>query len=93
MGRPVSCFAVQTTQTWAGADGASHERAEWFNVVAWGALAELCKGQLGQGQAVYVEGRLQTRSWEDPSGSPCSRSELVASQVIALGARPEAASA
>ncbi len=83
-GRPVACFCVKTSRAWTDADGASHEQTEAFNVVTWGELAEFCRGQLSGSQSVYVEGRLQTRSWDEPGGSTCSRLELVASQVVPL---------
>jgi len=88
-GRPVACFCVATARTWTDQGGASHEQTEWFNVVAWGELAEACKGGLVRSQRVYVEGRLQTRSWQDEHGRQCCRAELVASQVIPVGDRAE----
>jgi single-strand DNA-binding protein len=59
-------------------------------VVAWGNLAEICKQHLRKGQQVYVEGRLQTRSWEDQDGRKRFRTELVANEMIVLGKRDAA---
>jgi len=55
-GRPVTSFSVATSRTWTTPDGDRREETEWFNVVAWGNLAEICKQQLTKGQQVYVEG-------------------------------------
>ena len=86
-GRPVTSFSVATTRTWTSSDGERREETEWFNVVAWGNLAEICKTHLSKGQQVYIEGRLQTRGWEDESGTRHYRTELVASEMILLGER------
>jgi single-strand DNA-binding protein len=86
-GRPVTSFSVATTRTWASAEGERREETEWFNVVAWGNLAEICKAHLIKGQQVYVEGRLQTRGWEDDQGKKHFRTELVANEMILLGER------
>lgn len=83
-GQPVTAFSVGATRTWIDAEGAQREETEWFNVVAWGELAETCKQSLGQDQRVYVEGRLQTRSWEDRQGRKCFCTELVADEMILL---------
>jgi single-strand DNA-binding protein len=84
-GKPVTSFSVATSRSWVNAEGKRCEETEWFNVVAWGALAEACKQYLRKGQQVYIEGRLQTRSWEDQEGRKRFRTELVASEMIVLG--------
>jgi single-strand DNA-binding protein len=86
-GRPVASFSVATSRTWTSAEGERREETEWFNVVAWGNLAEICKTHLSKSQQVYVEGRLQTRGWEDENGTRHYRTELVASEMILLGDR------
>ncbi|MBZ0283550.1 MAG: single-stranded DNA-binding protein [Anaerolineae bacterium] len=86
-GRPVTSFSVATSRTWTSAEGERREETEWFNVVAWGTLAEICKTHLSKNQQVYVEGRLQTRGWEDESGKKHFRTELVANEMILLGER------
>jgi len=88
-GRPVTSFSVATSRSWIAADGERREETEWFNVVAWGNLAEICKQHLSKGQQVYVEGRLQTRGWEDANGKKHYRTELVANEMIILGNRRE----
>ncbi|MAU10967.1 MAG: single-stranded DNA-binding protein [Anaerolineaceae bacterium] len=86
-GRPVTSFSVATNRTWTSAEGERHEETEWFNVVTWGNLAEICNSHLNKGQQVYVEGRLQTRGWEDDSGKRHFRTELVANEMILLSER------
>lgn len=89
-GRAVTSFSVATTRGWTNANGERREETEWFNVVAWGNLAEICKQRLRKGQQVYVEGRLQTRGWEDTEGKKHFRTELVAQEMIVLGDRAPA---
>ena len=86
-GKPVTTFSVATTRSWHSADGERHEDTEWFNVVAWGNLAEICNQKLSKSQQVYIEGRLQTRSWEDANGQRHFRTEVVANEMIILGHR------
>ena len=86
-GRPVTSFSVATSRSWTSAEGERREETEWFNVVAWGNLAEICKSHLTKNQQVYVEGRLQTRGWEDETGKKHFRTELVANEMILLGDR------
>ena len=88
-GRPVTTFNVASTRTWHSSDGERHSETEWFNVVAWGSLAEICKGHLTKNQQVYIDGRLQTRQWEDSAGNKRSSTEIVANEMIILGDRRE----
>jgi single-strand DNA-binding protein len=88
-GKPVTSFSVATSRGWMDADGERHEETEWFSVVAWGNLAEICKQHLRKGQQVYIEGRLQTRSWEDHEGRKRFRTEVVANEMILLNKREE----
>ena len=83
-GRPVAAFNVATSRRWTDNDGERQEETEWFHVVAWGGLAELCKKRLHKGSQVYVEGRLQTRSWEGQEGQRFYRTELVAQEMVFL---------
>ncbi|MBE0408269.1 MAG: single-stranded DNA-binding protein [Anaerolineales bacterium] len=86
-GRPVTTFNVATNRTWNSSNGERHTETEWFNIVAWGNLAEICKQYLSKGQRIYVEGRLQTRHWEDSDGNKHSSTEIVASEMIMLSDR------
>jgi single-strand DNA-binding protein len=83
-GRAVTSFSVGATRKWTTSEGESREETEWFNVVAWGDLAEVCKQYVSKGRPVYVEGRLQTRGWDDQEGKKRYRTELVAREVIVL---------
>lgn len=83
-GQPVTSFSVGTTRSWNDSEGQRREETEWFNVVAWGSLAETCKKTIHENQQVYVEGRLQTRSWQTEDGQTRFRTELVASDMILL---------
>lgn len=86
-GKPVTSFSVATNRTWVNSEGERCEDTEWFNVVAWGNLAEICKQYLTKNQQVYIEGRLQTRGWEDQDGKKHYRTEVVANEMIILGER------
>lgn len=86
-GKPVTSFSVAVTRGWRTSDGERREATEWFNVVSWGNLAEICNQYLHKGSQVYIEGRLQTRSWEDSEGVRHFRTELVANEMIILDGR------
>jgi single-strand DNA-binding protein len=86
-GKPVTTYSVATSRSWNSSDGERHTETEWFNVVAWGSLAEICKQHLTKGQQVYIEGRLQTRYWEDSDRVKHNATEIVASEMIMLGDR------
>ncbi len=86
-GKPVTTFSVATSRTWVTSDGERREATEWFNVVAWNNLAEICNQFLRKGSRVYVEGHLQTRNWEDDNGCRHYRTELVANEMLILDQR------
>lgn len=88
-GRPVTTFSVATSRSWNTSEGERRTETEWFNIVAWGSLAEICKDYLNKGQQVYVEGRLQTRHWDDAEGNKHTSIEIVANEMIMLGERRE----
>jgi len=88
-GKPVTTFTVATGRLWKSSDGEQHSETEWFNVVAWGNLAERCKNYLSKGQQVYVEGRLQTRKWDDNEGTKHVSVEIVANEMLMLGERKD----
>ncbi len=90
-GRPVTTFSVAASRGWTTAEGERRNETDWFNIVAWGSLAEICSQYLKKGQQVYVEGRLQTRHWEDEAGNKRSATEVVAREMIMLGERREKA--
>jgi single-strand DNA-binding protein len=86
-GRPVTSFSVATSRSWNTSSGERRTETEWFNVVAWSNLAEICNQYLTKGQQVYIEGRLQSRNWEDDQGKRHSSVEVVANEMIMLGDR------
>jgi single-strand DNA-binding protein len=90
-GRPVTTYSIATSRSWNTSEGERRTETEWFNVVAWGSLAEICKQYLTKGQQVYVEGRLQTRHWDDAEGHKHTSTEIVANEMIMLGERREPA--
>ena len=92
-GKPVTTFSVASSRTWNTSEGEKREETEWFNVVAWSSLAEICKQYLSKGQHVYIEGRLQTRHWDDQEGNKHTSIEIVANEMIILSERREAGEA
>lgn len=86
-GTPVTSFSLAVNRTYSGTDGERHQETEWFSVVAWNKLAETCNQYLVKGSRVYIEGRLQTRSWEGQDGQTRYRTEVVANDVIFLDRR------
>lgn len=84
----VCTFGLATNRSWMPADGKERqEDVEFHNIVAWSKLAELCNELLVKGRKVYVEGRLQTRSWETPEGEKKYKTEVVAEDMIILDSR------
>ncbi len=84
-GQQVARFSIATSENWTDRDGKKQERTEWHRIVVWGKLADLCGKYLAKGRQVYVEGRLQTRSWEDNQGQKKFTTEVVANTVQFLG--------
>jgi len=84
-GQAVANFTLATTETWNKKEGGREERTEWHRIVAWGRTAELCAQYLSKGRTVYVEGRLQTREWENREGQKQKTTEIVALSVQFLG--------
>jgi single-strand DNA-binding protein len=90
-GHAVTTFRVASNRSWRTAEGESHEDTEWFRVVAWNKLAEICHKWLSKGSRVYVEGRLQTRQWQDQEGQTRHLTEVIANDMIILDGRRESA--
>lgn len=88
-GKPVTSFSIVITHSWIASGGERHEETDWFNVVAWGDLAEASKSSLEKGHQVYVEGRLKTRRWKNRSADHCSCAEVVAQQILPLPLQTE----
>lgn len=83
-GRPVTSFRVATNWRYVTAEGERKEETEWFNIVAWGKLAEQCNQFLTKGRLVYAEGRLRTHTWEGQDGQKYYRNEVIANRVSFL---------
>ncbi len=88
-GQPVANFTLATTESWTNRNGEREQRTEWHRIVAWARLAEICGEHLVKGKQVYVEGRIQTREWEDKDGNKRKTTEINAQQVLMLGRRGE----
>ncbi len=89
-GQAVANFTVATNESWTNkTNGQREERTEWHRIVAWGKLAEFCKGYLNKGKQVYIEGRIQTRQWEDKEGNSRWTTEVIAQTLQLLGRAPQ----
>lgn len=84
-GQPVATFSVATTESWNDKSGERTERTEWHRIVAWGRTGELCSQYLSKGRSVYIEGRIQSREWEDKEGQKRNTTEINAQTVQFLG--------
>src|SRR4051812_45598606 len=92
-GHAVTTFRAASNRSWRTAEGEAHEDTEWFRVVAWNKLAEICNQWLSKGSRVYVEGRMQTRQWRDQEGQTRYQTEVIASDIIILDSRRDSAPA
>jgi len=91
-GQSVANFSLATDETYKDRAGERQKRTEWHRIVLWGRLAEIARDYLKKGSLVYVEGRLQTRQWDDrQTGNKRQATEIVASTLRMLGGRGEAA--
>ena len=90
-GSAVTSFSVAVSRRWTTPENQTRDETEWFNVVAWDKLAETCNQLITKGRKVYIEGRLQTRSWEGQDGQKRYRTEVVAQTMQLLDSRPQGA--
>ncbi|HDL98030.1 MAG TPA: single-stranded DNA-binding protein [Desulfobacteraceae bacterium] len=86
-GTPVVNFRIATTERWKDKDGQQQEQTEWHNIVAWKRLAEICGEYLAKGSKVYIEGKLQTRKWQDQNGNDRYTTEIIAKEMKMLSPR------
>ncbi len=86
-GAAVATFSLATSERYKDRDGQQQEKTEWHNIVAWRQLAEICGKYLHKGKQVYIEGRIQTRSYDDKDGNKRYITEIVADQMQMLGGR------
>lgn len=88
-GQSVVNFTLATSETWNDKSGERQERTEWHRIVVWGKTAEMCNQYLSKGRTVYIEGRIQTREWEDKDGAKRYTTEINASTVNFIGPRQD----
>ncbi len=88
-GKTVASFSLATSERWTGADGQKNESTTWHNIVAWGKSAEIMKEYLVKGREVYIEGRIDNRSYEDKEGVKKYISEIVVTNFQLIGGRPQ----
>jgi single-strand DNA-binding protein len=88
-GMPVGTFSVAVNESWKDVQGTRRERVEWFRIVCFGRLAEVCGQYLDKGRHIYLEGRLQTRKWSDREGEKRTTVEVVAHQMRILDRVPK----
>ena len=84
-GQRVANFSLATSRSWTGQDGQRQEKTEWHSIVVWGKLAEICEKYLVKGKQVYIEGRIETRSWQDKEGQTKYKTEIICEQMTMLG--------
>jgi single-strand DNA-binding protein len=91
-GTAVANFTIATSERWKDkTTGEMQERTEWHRIVAWGKLGEICGEYLSKGRQVFIEGRIQTREWEDKEGIKRYTTEIVANEMKMLGTRDSGA--
>ena len=88
-GDPIANFSLATTEQFRDKDGNQQKKTEWHKVVAFRKLAEICGEYLKKGKQVYIEGKIQTRSWEDKDGVKRYSTEIVANTMQMLGRRED----
>lgn len=84
-GTAVANFSLATTERYKDREGQTQEKTEWHNIVVWRQLAEICGKYLQKGKQVYIEGRIQTRAYDDKDGNKRYITEIVADQMRMLG--------
>jgi len=85
-GAAVATFSIATTEKWKDADGVQQEHTDWHKIVAWKGLAEICEDHLKKGSKVYIEGKMQTRKWEE-NGITRYTTEIIAKSMEMLGGK------
>ncbi|MDD2539438.1 MAG: single-stranded DNA-binding protein [Desulfuromonadaceae bacterium] len=88
-GQAVASFSLATSEKFKGKSGEWEERTEWHNITLWGKLAEIAGEYLAKGKTVYIEGRLQTRKWQDKSGNDRYTTDIVGDKMQMLSAKGE----
>lgn len=86
-GTPVANFSVATSETYKDGNGEKQERTEWHNIVIWNKLAEVAQKYLHKGDQVYLEGKIQTRKWQDRDGAEKRTTEVIVHSMTMLGSK------
>jgi single-strand DNA-binding protein len=89
-GQAVCNFSLATDRSYKDRNGQTQKQTEWHKIVAWGKLAEICQKYLKKGSQIFVEGRIQSRQWEDQQGQKRTAFEIVANEMRMLGSRADA---
>ena len=84
-GQRVANFSLATSRSGKGQDGQRQEKTEWHSIVVWGKLVDICEKYLQKGKQVYIEGRIETRSWQDKEGQTKYKTEVICEQMTMLG--------
>jgi len=84
-GQRVANFTLATNRSWTGQDGQRQEKTEWHSIVVWGKLADICEKYLQKGKQVYIEGRIETRNWQDKEGQTKYKTEIICENLTLLG--------
>jgi len=92
-GKAVASFGVAANRNYTDAAGEKHEEVDFFDIVAWGKLAEIISQYGGKGQGVHIVGRLQNRSWEGTDGTKRNKTEIIASDISLVGGKGSGAGA
>jgi single-strand DNA-binding protein len=92
-GQAVCNFSLATDRSYKDRNGQTQKQTEWHKIVAWGKLAEICQKYLKKGSQIFIEGRIQSRQWEDQQGQKRTSFEIVAGEMRMLGSRAEASAA
>jgi single-strand DNA-binding protein len=88
-GDGVCNFEMATSESWKDKEGNKQEKTEWHKIVVWGKLAEICTEYLDKGSLIYIEGKLQTRSWEDKEGAKHYITEIIGKEMKMLDGKKE----
>ena len=91
-GQAVASFPIATNRVWTGSDGQKKEQTTWHNIIAWGKQAEVIKEYLAKGREIYIEGRIDNRSYEDKEGNKRYVSEVVVESFQFIGSRGDVSS-
>ncbi len=86
-GTPVATFSIATSERWKDKEGQMQEATEWHKIVVWRALAEVCREYIKKGDKVYIEGKMQTRKWQDSDGNDRFVTEIIARNMEMLGGK------